>query len=130
MALAGALGIAGLSGCGPESPSPRPGKTVDAVMPSCQPKGNQQWTRVPANMRVDIIADTLGVTPDQIERGAYGTATCDRKISPDEIVPGPTDITVQGIGNTCLAIGINSGVLAPSTDVFAICAAPERTVKS
>lgn len=106
------LGL-GAAGCGGLNEGPT--KVV------CQAEAPEQWRPTPANLNTATIAKGLNVSEEQVRSGAYGRAICERSIAPQE-VEDTTLLTVGGIGNTCLAIGLKT--VEPNRDVLAICAAP------
>jgi hypothetical protein len=101
---------------------PRGGEE-DASKIRCDAENIQEWTSMPTNVRADVAAKAMGVTEDQVRAGRYGGAKCDQMVNPGDIGNTNTLLTVQGIGDTCMAIGVIAERVEPSYNVIAVCAA-------
>lgn len=121
LALAVGLGSAA-AGCGGSDETPKPKPTKIKI--TCQAQMPEQWQHTPSNLNASAIAGRLGVSEAQVRNGAFGGAACERAISPQEI-DSNTILDIKNIGNTCLAIGLQSEIIAPSNNVLAVCAAAQ-----
>ncbi len=96
--LIGALGVVGITGCGSDN---------EAGQISCTADHADQWTNVPFNFDLDVMAEKLGVNiTDLIQHGTYGPATCDGPIDMSAIGTGQAPIVaVEEKGDACLVLG-------------------------
>ena len=96
---------------------------ADAGKVKCVAEDAASWVTTPSNFKAETIARTLGVSADQVRRGQYGDAKCERTISPSEINTPTSLLTVQGIGGTCMAVGVMADRVEASNHVLVVCAA-------
>ncbi len=126
VALTLGLGIAGCSGSTEKdnrtttssSTSPQPKKVT------CKAERPDLWippTEIEPALNMKAVAKPLGVSQSAVEAGKYGGAICDEAITPESVAGQTALVTVQGIGNTCVAIGLQD-LDSPDTHILAICA--------
>ncbi len=100
LSLSGAV----LAGCGDDNEASTHSTGVNEVL--CTAIEPDQWTPMPPNINAEGIAETLGVAADQVREGKFGGAMCAQGITMEQIDSGESIISVEGISETCMAIGI------------------------
>jgi hypothetical protein len=116
-----ALGVAGVSDYFAMKAKP---KAVTTEI--CQETNPTEWIPVPAGLNVELVAQVLGVSEDNVRAGSIGTAVCNHAISPLDLTR--TRITIEGQGDDCVPVGLDTlDGQAPKDDanykdILAVCA--------